>query len=136
MSEIEAVIVAALLAGDREELAILREQTQHARVRSRRQTGVGFFSYFDVPPVAPRLTAPGRFRLSDVGAELQNVQHGTGFILWVEHGAIDCLEGFTYADDWPSEPKLIRWSYLRHRSPGDTSLVETDRRDLEQLFKR
>jgi len=134
MTELEAVVVGALLAGDREELAILRQQVQHAVVSNRKHTGVGFWTYFVVQPSAPRLANSGRLRLSDVGAVVQDVQHGAGFILWVEHGAIDCLEGFTYADDWPKEPKLSRWYYLRHASPGNPMLVETDVRKLEDVF--
>lgn len=134
MNEMEAAVVAALLAGDKEELAILRQQVQQAVVRSRRLTGVGFWTYFDVPPGAPRLTDSSRLRLSDVGAEVQDVEHGAGFILWVEHGAIDCLEGFSYADQWPKEPELIRWYYLRHAFPGSGSLVETEVRELEDVF--
>ena len=134
MNEIEATVVAALLAGDKEELAVLRQQAQQAGVRSRTHTGVGFWTCFDVPPGAPRLTDSSRFRLSDVGAEVQDVEHGAGFILWVEHGAIDCLEGFSYADEWPKEPKLIRWYYLRPASAGSPNLVETEVRELEDVF--
>ena len=134
MNEIEAQVVAALLAGDREDLAILRQQAQHVVVRSREHTGVGFWTYFDVAPDATRLGNSGRHELSDVGAEIQGVQHGAGFILWVEHGVIDCLEGFTYVGEWPKEPKLIRWYYLRHASPGNPVLAETDVRNLEDVF--
>jgi hypothetical protein len=120
----------------RRDHAGLRQQAQHAAVRSRKHTGVGFWTYFAVEPGAPRLANSGRLRLSDVGAVVQDVQHGAGFILWVEHGVIDCLEGFTYADDWPKEPKLIRWHYLGHTSPGNPMLVETDVRNLEDVFNR
>ena len=136
MTEVEAAVVTALLAGNREELGILRQQVRHAMVRSRTHTGIGFWTYFDVPPGAPRLTDSGRLRLSDVGAEIQDVEHGAGFVLWVERGEIDCLEGFTYAGDWPKEPKLIRCYYLRHASPGNPMLVETNERDIDDVFER
>ena len=136
MNETEAAILRALLAGDREELAILRDQAANAEVRAREHTGVGFYTYFSVPPGVPRLENTSRLLLSDVGADVEDVRNGAGFILWVADGLIDCLEGFTYGDDaWPQHPRLVRWYYVRPRSPCSPSMVETDTRDLEQLFR-
>jgi hypothetical protein len=50
--------------------------------------------------------------ISDVGAEIEGVRHGVGFVLFIQDGRLDCLEGFTYDDPWPDEVKLRRWYSL------------------------
>jgi hypothetical protein len=88
---------------DRDALAI---QLSVAKVRSRENTGAGFFTYFDVPPAGISLIAGPRLR-EGPGAKIKGLQHGMGFILWIKGGVVDSLEGFAYADsttdvDWQS----------------------------------
>jgi hypothetical protein len=58
---------------------ILRAQAAAASVTSREVTGVGFFTTGSVPADLPRLSDLAGRTLSDVGAELIDVEHGVGF---------------------------------------------------------
>src|SRR5882672_6577247 len=129
MTDLESTILNALLAGEAPELEVLRRQAQVASVLRRELSGVGFFTHFGVPVDAPRAMLSGRRTLSDVGADIESVVHGSGFVLFIQDGILDFLEGFTYADAWPSEPRLLRWYYLRPKVSGSNELVETVDRD-------
>ena len=136
MTKLELTIMTALLAGDRPELAVLREQARQATVRDRRYTGAGFFTHFVLPLDAPQLGDRFRLVLLDVGADLEQVKHGAGFVLFVVDGAIDCLEGYTYGDEqWPAQASIRRWYYLRHPTPESPALVETMERDLDHALR-
>jgi hypothetical protein len=130
ITEFDRTILDALLAGDLLELAILRAQASVADVRERRMTGVGFFTNFLIPPDAPRLDVSGQRVISGVGAELEGVDHGVGFLLFVRDGQLDVLEGFTFDEPWPTRVALRRWFYLRPRLGQHGTLVETPDRDM------
>jgi hypothetical protein len=78
-----------LLRGGHPVLATLREQLAVATVAAREFTGVGFFTRFHVPPTASRLPSPRPIVISDVHAEVSGLQHGAGFVLFVEDGVLD-----------------------------------------------
>jgi hypothetical protein len=130
MNDLESTILSALLSGNRDELAVLREQAKHARIQKRENTGVGFFTEFAVAAEAPRLNR-SRLIISDVGADLDDLDHGAGFVLFVQEGAIHCLEGFSFDEPWPSPARIRRWYYLHHPRPDAAGLVETADRDLD-----
>jgi hypothetical protein len=92
-----------LLCGEDEELFVLRQQTKHARVSSRKMTGVGFYAEFVVSPEVPRVPGRPTFKLGDVNGTADNVKHGLGFLLYVKEGTLSMLEGYTYDDPWPDE---------------------------------
>jgi hypothetical protein len=121
-TEIERSAVEALLGGDQPALQILRNQFAKSRVKHREMTGVGFFTYFDIPNTAERAPVPSRMVLDDVLGTVDGLQHGAGFVLFIVGGSLQMLEGFTYDENWPSE---IRNFSLRYRSsPRDlTSLL-------------
>ena len=65
-------------------------------------TGVGFWTQLLVSPGVPRAPVAGpRLALGGVGATLEGVEHGVGFVLFVEDGQLDFLEGFTFDEPWP-----------------------------------
>jgi hypothetical protein len=129
----EKTILDALLAGQLPELAILRAQASVADVRDRKMTGVGFFTNFLVPPEAPRVNAAGQRVISGVGAELEGVDHGAGFLLFVQDGQLDFLEGFTFDEPWPAHVALRRWFYLRPRPEQAGSFVEAPEREITHV---
>lgn len=131
LNEMESRALEMLLAGDNQELAILRAQLAAATVASREFTGVGFFTHLSVPSELPRAKRRGRLVLSDLYAEVSGLEHEAGFVLFVEDGAIDCLECFIVDDGWPADATLRRPYYVRPVTPGSSSIVETNERDIE-----
>jgi hypothetical protein len=116
LNPLEIHILSKLLLGDDFVLEILRNQFRHILVRSRENTGVGFFTNFSVPPEIERIPNRRSLHLSDVNATASNVAHGIGFVLFVCDGALEMLEGFTYDEPWPLEISDLRLTY----SSGDT----------------
>ena len=124
-----------LLRGNHPVLATLRDQFAVAIVKEPDFTGVGFFIHFVVPTTAVRLERD-RLVLGDVHADLQGLQHGAGFLLFIEEGAISILECFTYEEPWPANAQLSRLYYLHPERPGSGSLVEVSDRDLDWALRR
>lgn len=75
----------------------LEAQLSTATVRSRENTGAGFFTSIGVQRSG--LVAIGGERLRNgPEARIDGFQHGMGFILWLKEGYLDCLEGYSYDD--------------------------------------
>ena len=58
MEQLENAIMEALLAGDDPRIVGLRQQYAAATVKGREFSGVGFFTNFQVPSTAPRVSPP------------------------------------------------------------------------------
>lgn len=107
----ERRVIAMLLAGEDATLKILREQYARAQVLEREFTGAGFFTTFAIAEGAPAL-GKEHFHLGDVEAQIRGLQFGAGFVLHVRDGRIDCLEGYSYNEPWPSAVMDVRLSYI------------------------
>jgi hypothetical protein len=76
-------------------------------VKNREFTGVGFFSNFSKRDLGTNeldsllLPIESRTISTSVSATLNN-KILVGFVLFIENGHLDCLEGYTFGDDtWP-----------------------------------
>ena len=80
--------------------ALSRQLTQ-ARVIGRKNTGVGFYTTVDISSDdrVCGVTSP----IGDVGATVDHLQHGMGFLLWLKEGRIHELEGYSYAGESTSD---------------------------------
>jgi hypothetical protein len=111
IEQLEWQVLQLLLAGDDPVFVALRKQLELAKRRPREYSGVGFFSDFDVPRAAPRLPGNPSITFGDVIAEIDGLQHGAGFVLFVKNGALSMLEGYTYDEPWPQEIGKFELSY-------------------------
>lgn len=110
--QFEEHVLRMLLEGDEPPLVTLRSQLRLANRIRREMSGVGFFTHFDVPAEAPRLKHCASLRFGDVTAELEGLQHGTGFVLFVDGGLLTMLEGYTYDEAWPPAIGAYRLSFM------------------------
>ena len=135
---LEASVLALLLAGDEPGLPELRSQLAASLVSRREHSGVGFFTHFDVPPSVPSLGLKRRVVLGDVHGRLRAVEHGVGFLLFIDDGRLAMLEGFTYDDPWPTPEEALELGYLKETATGRDaySLTPTESRDLAALRRR
>ena len=83
-----------------EDGSALRAQMAAARLRERKNTGSGFFTYWDIdrtePPIGERKP---RGMLDGPLASVEGIEHPMGFILWLRDGYADGLEGYCYGVD-------------------------------------
>lgn len=122
LTKLEREVLLKLLDGNDESLSTLREQLNAASVREREMTGVGFYSTLAIPSNARRLSRTDAFKFGDVVAAISGLNHGAGFVLYVQNGALHMLEGYTYDEKWPSDATTFELSY-----------ISGDQRDSEAL---
>lgn len=122
LTPLERAVFAFICDTMEENGAALRSQVAMARLRSRANTGSGFFTYLDIdrtaPPIGerkPRDMRDGPF------ATVQGAAYGMGFILWLKDGYADCLEGYCYANDDTKGWDLENLSFKLSVSPPDPS---------------
>lgn len=117
---LEQEVMNTLLRGDVLVLKMLLAQYEQCIVTSREQTGHGFFANFSVSSNVHRLGGKQNFNFGDVKAEIDGLEHGAGFVLFVQDGKLKMLEGFSYEETWPSDIGNFRIEYL---SGDDRDLV-------------
>jgi hypothetical protein len=101
LSRLERDVLATILAPKHPVMNALRAQVERCRVRDREVTGVGFWTQLDIPADAePAPVKPGRMSLGDVVASIDGLEHGAGFVLFIEDGVLQMLEGFSYDEPW------------------------------------
>ena len=116
LTPLERAVLNELLQGDYPPLAELRQQVLVSWVVTRDLTGVGFFTTLAVPQDAARSRLPRtEVRLTGVDAEIEGLEHGAGFVLYVTDGALDALEGYSYDEPWPNDSDNFKVSTSRER---------------------
>lgn len=112
----EMAALEAALAGEHPALNALRAQLDGLSVDKREFTGVGFFLNLRVnhTGIVEPLRIPHRLVVSDVEASIGGLAAGAGIALFVVNGVLELLEGFTYAEPWPS---VVESYSFRYRDP-------------------
>ncbi len=83
------------------ELKLLKIQLRHAIILSRKMTGHGFYTEFFIAESALRLPNRHSLWFGNVNANVPGLKKGAGFQLYIEDGALNVLEGFSYEGPWP-----------------------------------
>jgi hypothetical protein len=93
---LERAVLDAICEMHPEDGAALEAQLSTATVRSRENDGYGFFTHFGVD----RTSCPGiggmRLRNGPRAARIDGLKRGMGFILWLQDGYADCIEGYPF----------------------------------------
>ncbi len=98
----EKELMEKLLEGQDSKVDILRRQYETASVITREFSGVGFFTSFSVLEDSEKLHQAESLQLGGVKGQINGVANGVGFVLFINKGVIDLLEGYTYGDEkWP-----------------------------------
>ena len=104
-------------------MAALLAQVAACRVTDRELTGVGFFTTVTVPGDLA-VTGLDTVQLTDIHAELDGEVFGT-FVLWIDHGRIEMLEGVTFQGPWTDREAEL--TLVAAHPPGGTPT------DLERI---
>jgi hypothetical protein len=95
---LESAVLSATCEMHPEDQVALKAQLSTATLSSRQNSGHGFYTRFSVdhgsstPVKGPQLK-------NGPMARIDGLKHGMGFILWLEKGYANCLEGFGYGED-------------------------------------
>lgn len=109
----EKLILEALTYGDVPMIVLLRKQIENCKVVNREKTSVGFYTAIKPNQDSKPLNGVKEiFGIDDVHGEFVGLKNGAGFILWVRHGFVNSLEGYTYEEYWPDDPKLISLEFI------------------------
>lgn len=111
LQDLEQNVMEMLLAGENPVLEVLRLQYRSSQIKSRELTGCGFFTYFAVDQSVAVPIRAASLQLGDVDAVIPNLEHGAGFVLFVENGYLDVLEGYCYDESWPTSVSGFTLSY-------------------------
>lgn len=132
ISPIERQVMLMLLAGEHSTLEALRTQFDRSYISEREYTGLGFFTTFKVRDCLPRLMPPTRIVIGDVCADVEGLEHGCGFILFVDEGLLGILERHLWGDNaFPRNPRYTRLYYIHQ--PNPPGIAETKDRDIIAL---
>ena len=129
---IERQVMQMLLAGDHPTLKALRQQFERSFVTDRDFTGLGFFTSFKVRDGSARIENPKRIAISDVCADVDGLECGCGFVLFVDDGLIGTLECHLWGDGaLPKDPRYTRLYYVHQ--PNPPGITETKQRNMEAV---
>jgi hypothetical protein len=93
--ELERVVLRAISRQVPECAGALDLDQLQVRVLSRENTGAGFFTTI---AVASAPTAGLKSPVGDVGANVEGLKNGMGFLLGLDNGLPHKLEGYSYAE--------------------------------------
>jgi len=121
--EFEKIVIEKLLDGDNEVLKILRKQYGQSSIKNREYTGHGFYTYFSIPDNIEKLNNKN-FQFGDVGANIEGLCNGVGFLLFITNGKLDFLEGYTYGEEFPIDIKKYDLFYITDKKRNIEKLIE------------
>lgn len=97
LTPLERAVLRSLCEAHPIDQAALEGQLSTAIVLSRENTGVGFYTRLSIERSAGAPIGGERLR-NGPAAKIDGLKHGMGFILWLEEGYADCLEGYCYEE--------------------------------------
>ncbi len=115
LAELEKDAIDLLLKGESRDIKILKKQYEVSVVKNRELTGSGFYTYFEIPKNSPTLDDKNS-HIGNVGANISGLQHGVGFVIFVENGKISFLECHTYGENFPSKIVSYDLFYINGKS--------------------
>jgi hypothetical protein len=97
LSKLEDAVLRAIAAQYPDANSAIDAQRSVARVTGRNNTGAGFYTTFAVAQSCPVVTVASP--IGNVTARVQGLNHGMGFILWLQNGRLSKLEGYSFEED-------------------------------------
>lgn len=100
-------------------LRSLKEQFKHVNETNVELTGVGFYLKFTLSKTITPILNTNSLQISGVEADINGLEHGVGFVLFLNNGRLDFLECFTYNEPFP---KVIKGFNVRYHESPDSVL--------------
>jgi hypothetical protein len=97
-TKLEEAALRSIFAETPELAAVLERQLENASVARRENTGGGFFTTISVPSAAPKVNSE-RVLGYETSAHVVGLEYGFGFVLFMENGALNLLEGYAWGPE-------------------------------------
>jgi hypothetical protein len=99
-TDLERAVLDFICKTSLEEGIALAAQLATAKIRSRENTGAGFYTDFDVDRQAFAGIVGAKPQDLRYGptAKVEGIAYGMGFILWLSDGYAKCLEGYSFQE--------------------------------------
>ena len=101
--EFEKIIITDIIGEYPEYKQKLQSQFDKIVVQKRQFSTYGFSTYYAVIVVEETLGDDINLQLGKCQWNINGLNHGSDYILWIKNGFISCLEGFSYEEPWPDE---------------------------------
>lgn len=75
---------------------------------SRELSGVGFLTELEKSVELKAGKETETYKFGDLGATI-NASIETGYLMYIENGFLDAIEGYTYSENWPEEVNTIEF---------------------------
>ena len=103
INEFEKIIITDIIGQYPEYKAKLQAQFEQAVVQKREFSQYGFSTYYTVTAEEETLGDSVNIQLGKCQWNINGLQNGSDYILWIKNGLISSLEGFSYEEPWPNE---------------------------------
>lgn len=115
-SELELAALHSIFS-ETPELALgLERQLAVATVTERENSGGGFFTTIAVADEVPTVSSP-RVLGYETQARVAGLEHGLGFVLFMEHGRLHLLEGFAWGPESTAALDLTALKFEVYKQP-------------------
>jgi hypothetical protein len=109
-TQMEAAVLDAIFSETPAMSSVLARQLHRATVTKRENTGGGFFTNIAVSEDAPRVECPKVLGYA-THARVEGLEHGLGFVLFMEDGKLHLLEGYAYGPESTASLDLDNLSF-------------------------
>lgn len=99
--EFEKIIIDDIISQYPEYSDKLRRQYDSSTVVGRDMTGKGFFTDYEIGDRSASLGDGVNLQLGEDQWNINGLEYGSDYILWIKNGFITQLEGFSYGEPWP-----------------------------------
>jgi len=130
LTTFEQAVMEKLLQGTHPVLIEIKRQFDSCVVKNRELTGVGF--YLDFVVSDSLLDSAINLRFGDVIADIDGLENGAGFVLYINNGKLDMLEGYSYDESWPDIIERYSLNYLNGQDRNWAELYKLLNPDTEK----
>jgi hypothetical protein len=115
-TDLELAALHSIFSETPELQAQLERQLAAAAVTNRENSGAGFFTTIAVADDAPQVSSP-RVLGYETQARAAGLEHGLGFILFMENGRLHLLEGFAWGPESTASLDLAALTFEVYKEP-------------------
>lgn len=101
--EFEKIIITDIIEQYPEYKQKLQSQFEKSVAQKREISTYGFLTYYTVTAEEETLGDTVNLQLGKCQWNINDLQNGSDYILWIKNGLICSLEGFSYEEPWPDE---------------------------------